>query len=208
MWYSIFKFVLMGPLLRLIARPVVTGLHQVPPTGPVIIAANHLAVIDSFILCLVLDRRLTFLAKREYFTRPGLCGRLQRWFFSAVGQVPVDRAGGHAASAALTAATRILDTGGVWAIHPEGTRSPDGQLHRGRTGVVRVGLATGAPIIPVALLGTARLRSGRRVRVVFGSPIHLRAGADVRAATDDLMHAIGELSGQTVVDSYARRPGM
>lgn len=206
MWYRIFKSLLIGPLLRLITRPTVSGLDHIPLTGPVIIAANHLAMIDSFLLCLVIDRPLTFLAKNEYFTRPGVLGRWQRWFFSAVGQVPVDRAGGDAATASLGAATRILDAGEIWAIHPEGTRSPDGHLHRGRTGVARVAFATGTPVVPIALSHTAHFRPHRRVRINVGTPLDLRAHHDVRDATDELMAAIQTLSGQTYVDEYARRP--
>lgn len=124
MWYRLFKYVLLGPLLRLLGRPEVEGLRHVPKEGPVIIAANHLAVIDSLYLALVMPRRVTFLAKQEYFTGTGVKGRFQRWFFTASGQVPVDRTGGTAAADALAAATKILRSGGVWAIHPEGTRSP------------------------------------------------------------------------------------
>lgn len=204
MWYRLFKFVLIGPLLRVVARPRVSGLHHIPESGPAIIAANHLAVIDSFLLCLVMNRPLTFLAKHEYFTRPGLRGRVQRWFFSVVRQVPVDRVGGDAAKA-LAAATHILDVGEIWAIHPEGTRSPDGHLHRGRTGVARVALATGAPVIPVALHGSARIRPHHRVRITIGTAIDLNAHNDIRSATDELMLAIQKLSGQTYVDEYARR---
>lgn len=205
MWYRLFKFVLIGPLLRAIARPRVSGLHHIPETGAAIIAANHLAMIDSFLLCLAVNRPLTFLAKHEYFTRPGLRGRAQRWFFSAANQVPVDRAGGDAATAALSAAIQILDGGGIWAIHPEGTRSPDGHLHRGRTGVARVALATGAPVIPVALHGTDRMRPHHRVRITIGAPLDLNTHNDIRSATDGLMLAIQALSGQTYVDEYARR---
>ncbi|MBA4021410.1 MAG: 1-acyl-sn-glycerol-3-phosphate acyltransferase [Gordonia sp.] len=204
MWYRILKYVLVGPVLRLIARPLVSGLQHVPRSGPVIIAANHLAVIDSFLLCLVIDRRLTFLAKHDYFIRPGVRGALQRWFFTAAGQVPVDRAGGNAATAALDAATAILESGDVWAIHPEGTRSPDGHLHRGRTGVARVAAATGAPVIPIALQHTARLRPWRRARITIGPPSALRS-SNIRICTDQLMMEIREMSGQRYVDTYARR---
>ncbi|ORM38134.1 lysophospholipid acyltransferase family protein [Williamsia sp. 1135] len=204
MWYRILKYALVGPALRLTARPLVSGLQHVPRSGPVIIAANHLAVIDSFLLCLVINRRLTFLAKNDYFIRPGVLGALQRWFFTAAGRVPVDRAGGNAATGALDAATAILESGGVWAIHPEGTRSPDGHLHRGRTGVARVAAATGAPVIPVALQGTARVRPWRRAHITIGPPSDLHSN-DIRACTDQLMMEIQEMSGQQYVDTYARR---
>ena len=143
MWYPLFKYVLIGPALRLLTRPRVVGREHLPDDGPYIVAANHLAMIDSLILCLVLPRRLTFVAKREYFEGTGLRGAVQRWFFSASGQIPIDRGGAGAAQSSLDTACRILDAGGVWAIHPEGTRSRDGVAHRARTGVMRVAERTG-----------------------------------------------------------------
>lgn len=216
--YQVCRHVAVGPALRVWGRLRIIGRHHVPKHGPVILAANHLAVVDSFYLALAARRPVSFLAKHEYFDRPGLLGRLQRWFFSAVGQIPVNRQGGAAASPALAAASRIIQSGGAWGIHPEGTRSPDGQLHRGRTGAVRVVAATGAQVIPVAITGTRRAdvgRRGQRVVVEFLGPLDMTvfidAGhVDVRAATDALMHAIGSRSGQTYVDTYAvptvRRP--
>ncbi|MEV5834035.1 lysophospholipid acyltransferase family protein [Nocardia sp. NPDC052112] len=224
MWYRLFKYVLLGPLLRLLGRPAVEGLRHVPRTGPVIIAANHLAMLDSMYLALVLRRRVTFLAKQEYFTGTGFKGRFQRWFFTVVGQVPVNRTGGTAAADALAAATKILESGGVWAIHPEGTRSPDGRIYRGRTGALRVAMATGAPVIPVVLSGTDKVNPrGRRlprfgkVRISFGTPrrypqltpspmvgIGTEAPAcHVRAATDELMRELATRSGRHYVDRYA-----
>ncbi|WP_280249699.1 lysophospholipid acyltransferase family protein [Nocardia abscessus] len=213
MWYPLFKYVLLGPVLRLLGRPVVTGLDNIPRTGPVIIAANHLAVIDSLYLALVVPRRVTFLAKQEYFTGKGLRGRFNRWFYSVSGQVPVDRTGGSAAADALAAATRILAAGGVWAIHPEGTRSPDGRIYRGRTGTLRVAMATGAPVVPVTLAGTDRVnpRGSRlprfgKVRIEFGAPRRYPATEQrhlVRAATDELMREMAARSGRHYVDRYA-----
>ncbi|WP_433208210.1 lysophospholipid acyltransferase family protein [Nocardia sp. CA-107356] len=225
MWYRLFKYVLLGPLLRLIGRPGVEGLRHVPRTGPVIIAANHLAMIDSLYLALVLPRRVTFLAKQEYFTGTGFKGRFQRWFFTVAGQVPVNRTGGTAAADALAAATKILESGGIWAIHPEGTRSPDGRIYRGRTGALRVAMATGAPVIPVVLSGTdkvnprgARLPRFGKVRISFGAPRYyplvtaspvVRTETDtpavckVRAATDELMRELAVRSGRHYVDRYA-----
>lgn len=212
MWYWLFKHVLLGPLLRLLGRPEVKGLHYIPATGPVIVAANHLAVIDSLYLALVLPRRVTFLAKQEYFTGTGLRGRFNRWFYSVSGQVPVDRTGGNAAADALAAATRILESGGAWAIHPEGTRSPDGRIYRGRTGALRVAVATGAPVIPVVLSGTDRVnpRGSRmwrfaKVRITFGAPRQYPRldHREVRAATDALMHELASRSGRPYVDEYA-----
>ncbi|WP_216918144.1 lysophospholipid acyltransferase family protein [Nocardia noduli] len=212
MWYRLFKHVLLGPLLRLLGRPEIEGLHHVPDSGPVIIAANHLAFIDSLYLALVLPRRVTFLAKMEYFTGTGLKGRCTRWFYTVAGQVPVDRTGGSAAADALAAATRILESGGVWAIHPEGTRSPDGRIYRGRTGTLRVAIATGAPVIPVVLSGTDRVnpRGSRRwrfakVRVGFGAPRYYGAADHhhPRAATDELMRDLAARAGRPYVDRYA-----
>ncbi|RMI34859.1 1-acyl-sn-glycerol-3-phosphate acyltransferase [Nocardia stercoris] len=213
MWYWLLKYVLVGPILRLLGRPRVEGLEHVPATGPVIVAANHLSEIDSLYLCLVFPRRLTFLAKGEYFAGSGLRGRIERWVMTATGQVAVDRTGGAAAGDALDAAVRILEGGGAWAIYPEGTRSPDGRLYRGRTGVIRVAMETGAPVLPVVLSGTDRVNPrGRRglrfarVRIVIGRPRRFPAAdrAAVRQATDDLMAGIAARSGQAYVHSYSK----
>ncbi|MGW5575741.1 lysophospholipid acyltransferase family protein [Nocardia thailandica] len=213
MWYRLFKHVLLGPLLRVLGRPRVEGLQHIPQDGPVIVAANHLAFIDSLYLALVIPRPISFLAKNEYFTGTGPRGRLRRWFYTVSGQVPVDRTGGDAAAAALDAATRILEAGGVWAIHPEGTRSPDGRVYRGRTGVLRVAVATGAPVVPAVLSGTDRMnpRGGRllrpaKVHISFGPPRRYPAGcgpAQVRGAVDELMREIAHRSGRPYVDRYA-----
>ncbi|MCQ4120356.1 lysophospholipid acyltransferase family protein [Rhodococcus tibetensis] len=219
MWYWIFKFVLIGPVLRLVGRPTIVGAHHIPKSGPVILASNHLTVVDSFYLVLMVRRRITFVAKSEYFTEHGTKGRLKRWFFTAAGQVPIDRSGASAADAALDTARKILEDGKVWGIYPEGTRSPDGRLHKGKTGIARVALATGAPVLPVAMHGTptinrhgsALLRFGK-VSITVGAPLDFsRYGAlcdnrhVVRAATDELMHDLMVLSGQEYVDAYAAR---
>ncbi|MDQ6523006.1 lysophospholipid acyltransferase family protein [Nocardioides sp. LHD-245] len=155
MWFWVLRRVLLGPEVRWYTRPRVTGLDHLPATGPVIVAANHRAEVDSFVLSLVLPRQPRFLAKAEYYDGTGLRGRVDRWLCSATGQIPVDRAGGDAAAASLRAAEGLLHDGGVWAIYPEGTRSPDGRLHRGHTGVVRVARAVpDAVVLPVGLLGT------------------------------------------------------
>ncbi|MFF0489959.1 lysophospholipid acyltransferase family protein [Nocardia sp. NPDC004068] len=212
MWYWLLKYVLLGPLLRLLGRPKVIGLHHVPNEGPVIVAANHLAAIDSLYLALVLPRRITFIAKQEYFTATGLRGRVERWVMTATGQVRVDRTGGSAAADALDAAARILESGGIWGIHPEGTRSPDGRTYRGRTGVIRVAMRTGAPVVPVALTGTDRVnpRNRRllrfaRVRIEFAPPRHFLPTTPeaVRTATDTLMRDLATRSGNHYVDQYA-----
>lgn len=212
-FYRLCRHALIGPALYLRGRPKVLGRNNIPRRGPVVLAANHLAVLDSFYLTLAARRQVTFLAKREYFDRGGVTGRLQRWFFSAVGQIPVDRRGGARASSALEAAVRIVERGGVWGIHPEGTRSPDGRLYRGRTGAVRVAMDTGVPLVPVAISGTRPDSSARwwrrRVVVEILEPLDLTpfrndGVAGVRVATDTLMRAIGSRSGQPYVDEYAK----
>lgn len=212
MWYWLLKHMLAGPVLRLLGRPRVEGLQHVPTSGPAIIAANHLAVVDSLYLCLVLPRRVTFLAKQEYFTGSGFRGRINRWVMNATGQVPVDRGCGSSGANSLAAAVRILEQGGIWGIHPEGTRSPDGRIYRGRTGVIRVAMQTGAPVIPVVLSGTDRVNPRNRrflrpakVHISFGHPRHFRPAdpQNVRRATDELMADISRRSGRPYVDCYA-----
>ena len=154
MWYWLFKYVFMGPLLQLLGRPKVEGLDYVPRSGPAILASNHLAVADSFYKPLVVRRRITFLAKAEYFTGTGIKGRFQRWFYTAAGQVPIDRTDADSAHAALTTAARVLGEGKLLGMYPEGTRSPDGRLYKGKTGLARLALKTGVPVIPVAMIGT------------------------------------------------------
>ena len=214
--YRVCRHLVIGPVLYVLGRPEVTGRQYIPRRGPVILAANHLAVLDSFYLTPAARRHVAFLAKREYFDRSGVFGWMQRVFFSAVGQISVDRRGGNASSLALEAARSILAYGGAWGIHPEGTRSPDGRLYRGRTGAVRVAMDTGAPLIPVAITGTrpgSRPWWRRRVRIEILEPMELddyRAdGAlGVRAATDDLMRTIATRTGQPLVNSYARQWGL
>jgi 1-acyl-sn-glycerol-3-phosphate acyltransferase len=218
-WYWLFKYVLAGPLLRFVGRPTVEGLEHLPSSGPVIVAGNHLALADSLYLCLLVRRRITFVAKQEFFAGGGLKGRLIRWFFTAAGQVPIDRSGGRAAQNALAAATAILDSGGIWGIYPEGSRSRDGRLYRGKTGVMRVALATGAPVVPVVVTGTDRVNPPDTRRWHFGH-VHLKICPPldlspyvgrplnqpvVRQATDQLMRVLQSHSQQEYVDAYARR---
>lgn len=213
MWYLLVKYVLVGPWLWLLCRPRVVGADNIAPTGPVIVAANHTAFIDSLVLCLVLRRKLRFVAKSEYFAGDGFRDRLRRWFFTAVGQIPIDRRGAADSDAALREAVRVLDAGQVWAIHPEGSRSSDGVVHRGHTGVIRVAQQTGVPVVPVGLRGTARVnprdtwlwRPGR-VEVVFGRPLGPEIfDVGVRAATDRLMTELAVLVGQEYRDVYVSR---
>jgi 1-acyl-sn-glycerol-3-phosphate acyltransferase len=202
-----------APLARLAFRPVVEGRRHVPRSGPVILAANHLSVLDSVLIPLLAPRPVAFLAKAEYFRQPGLAGRLRRAAFTAIDAIPVER-GAHSAPAALEAALAWLGAGGAFGIHPEGSRSRDGRLHRGRTGVAWLALASGAPVVPVAVLGTdrvqpvgARFPRPGRVRVRFGEPLWfgLRpgpAGPARRAVTDEIMAAVAALSGQRLADGY------
>jgi len=209
---------LIAPLARLIFRPVIEGRHNVPRTGPVIIAANHLSFIDSFVIPLVAPRPVAFLAKAEYFRRSGIKGRLTRAFFVATDAVPVERTAHRAAQESLDAALEVLRAGRAFGIHPEGTRSRDGRLYRGRTGVAYLALESGAPVVPVALIGTERLQPvGRklprlhRITVRFGEPMTFdldpaNAARARRAITDEIMSAIGELSGQERAKAYHELP--
>lgn len=214
-WWS--KYVLLGPLLRLYCRPTIEGVEHVPQQGGAILASNHLAVVDSFLLPLLVPRRITFLAKREYFTQPGLIGRLKKIFFTSMGQVPIDRASGSAAQAAMATAVRLLREGRLLGIYPEGTRSPDGKLYKGKTGVARMTLEAGVPVIPVAMIGTdrvnpigSRMWRPRKVHIKLGEPLDFSryygmAGDRFieRSMTDEIMYALMELTGQTYVDMYA-----
>jgi 1-acyl-sn-glycerol-3-phosphate acyltransferase len=217
MWYWLFKYVLLGPLLVLIGRPKVEGLENIPDEGAVILASNHLAVMDSFYLPLVVRRRITFLAKSEYFTGTGINGWFTRWFYTAAGQVPIDRTDADAAQAALNTAQRILGAGKLLGIYPEGTRSPDGRLYKGKTGLARLALHSGVPVIPVAMIGTdvvnppgtKMLRFGR-VTVRFGKPMDFSRFDGMadnrfieRAVTDEVIYELMGLSGQEYVDIYA-----
>ena len=151
MFYWVAKAVI-APVLLTLFRPWVRGLHHVPATGPVIFASNHLSFSDSVFLPIVLSRRITFPAKMEYFTGSGVKGRLTAWFFKGVGQIPIDRSGGRASEAAITSGLKVLRRGELFGIYPEGTRSPDGRLYRFRTGVARLALRSGAPVVPVGLV--------------------------------------------------------
>jgi 1-acyl-sn-glycerol-3-phosphate acyltransferase len=217
MWYWLFKYVFMGPLLSLLGRPKVEGLDYVPRSGPMILASNHLAVADSFYLPLVVSRRITFLAKAEYFTGTGLRGWFKRWFFTAAGQVPIDRTDADSAQAALDTAARVLGEGKLLGMYPEGTRSPDGRLYKGKTGLARLALEIGVPVIPVAMIGTdvvnppgSKMWRFGRVRVKFGKPMDFSRFEGLagnrfieRAVIDEVMYELMRLSGQEYVDIYA-----
>jgi 1-acyl-sn-glycerol-3-phosphate acyltransferase len=218
-FYWLLKFVLLGPLLRMVFRPRVEGLENVPEEGPAILASNHLSYADWLFMPLTLQRRVTFVAKAEYFTTPGIKGWFQKQFFSGAGQVPIDRSGASAAEGALSAAKRILGKGGLFGIYPEGTRSHDGKLYRGKTGVARLALETGVPVIPVAVIGTdvvappgKKFGSFTRPVVRFGKPLDFSRyeGLEndryiLRSITDEIMYEIMQLSGQEYVDMYATK---
>ena len=218
MFYWFLKLAALGPVLRLIFRPWAEGLEHVPRDGGVILAVNHLSYSDWLFMPLVLPRRVTFVAKAEYFEGPGLKGWMQKTFFSGAGQVPIDRTSGSAATGAIKTQLRLLSEGHVCGIFPEGTRSHDGKLYRGRTGVARLALESKVPVIPVAVIGTDVIAPpgkvfGRRVRpgVKFGEPLDFSRydGMEgdryiLRAITDEIMYEIMRLSGQEYVDLYAQ----
>jgi 1-acyl-sn-glycerol-3-phosphate acyltransferase len=217
MFYWLLKYVILGPWLLLLFRPKVEGRSHIPTRGAAILAGNHLSFCDSIFVPLVLRRRVTFVAKQEYFTGKGLKGRLTRLFFAGTGTIPVDRTGGQAARAAIDTGLRVLRGGRLFGIYPEGTRSPDGRLHRGKTGVARLALESGAPVIPVAMLNSDEIQPIgsllpriRRVHIRFGAPLDFTRFAGSagdrlveRAITDEIMYELRELSGRDYVDVYA-----
>ena len=217
MVYSFLKHFVVGPPVRLAFRPWVEGLHHVPDEGPAILASNHLSFSDSIFLPLMVPRRITFPAKMEYFTGSGVRGWLTRQFFLRTGQIPIDRSGGKKSMAALEQGLTVLDRGELFGIYPEGTRSPDGRLYRGKTGVARIALQANVPIIPCAMIDTDKAQpTGTlipkviQVGVRIGPPIYHPELADrgddhlvLRQVTDEVMRALQRLSGQQYVDEYA-----
>ena len=218
MLYWFLKYFALGPLLRVLYRPWVEGLENIPD-GPAILASNHLSFSDSFFLPLVVPRRITFVAKEEYFTGRGFKGWFSNRFFRGVGQIPMDRAGGSASDGAMKAGLAVLEKGGLFGIYPEGTRSPDGRLYRGKTGVARLALQAGVPVLPVAMVDTAKVQPpGRlipkigRIGVKIGAPLDFSRyeGLEedrfvLRSVTDELMYELMQLSGQEYVDVYASK---
>jgi 1-acyl-sn-glycerol-3-phosphate acyltransferase len=213
LFYWFLKFVAIGPAVRLVFRPRAEGRENVPATGAAILASNHLSAADWIFMPLSLKRRVTFLAKAEYFTGTGIKGFAQRAFFSGAGQVPIDRSSASAAENAIQTGLRILREGKLLGIYPEGTRSPDGRLYRGKTGIARMTLETGAPVIPVAMVySTRKLPFGKkmpRVEVRFGTPLDFSRYAGLsgdrfveRSITDEILYEIMMLSGQEYVDVY------
>lgn len=217
--YWLLKYVLLGPWLRLIFWPRVEGRGYVPATGPAIIASNHLSFSDSIFMPLMVKRKVTFVAKAEYFTGRGLKGWLVKMFFIGTGTIPVDRSGGRAAQAALDTQLRVLREGNLAGIYPEGTRSPDGRLYRGKTGVARLALESGAPVVPVVMLNADEIQPPgkllpriKRVKIRFGRPLDFSRYAGMagdrfveRAVTDEIMYELMELSGREYVDVYAQK---
>jgi 1-acyl-sn-glycerol-3-phosphate acyltransferase len=204
------------PFLMILFRPKVKGLRHVPASGPVIIASNHLSFSDSIFMPLVVPRKVTFLAKSEYFTSPGPKGLLKKLTFIALGQVPVDRSGGRRSEAALITGLKVLAEGKCLGIYPEGTRSPDGRLYKGRTGIARLAIESGAPIIPVAMFNTEKIQPTgtvvpkvMRVKMIFGEPMYFEGDSTdllyLREVTDKIMATIQEMSEQEYVDTYATK---
>jgi len=211
---------LLPPLLRMVWRPEVHGLEHVPRVGPVILASNHLSFVDSVAIPVVAPRTVVFLAKSDYFTGTGLRGAATRAWFEGLGMLPVDRDDSRAALASLDTALGVLSRGEAFGIYPEGTRSRDGRLYRGRTGVAHLALTAGVPVVPVGVSGTEHVQplGSSRPRVVpvtvrFGAPLRfagrfegLPAGRARRQVTDEVMAAIGALTGQVAADTYNERP--
>jgi 1-acyl-sn-glycerol-3-phosphate acyltransferase len=211
----------LGPVLNTVYDPWVEGLEHVPETGGAIFASNHLSFSDSIFLPLVIPRRITFLAKADYFTGSGVKGKATASFMKGVGQVPVDRGGGQASMAALNTGIRILKSGELLGLYPEGTRSPDGRLYRGKTGVARMSLEAAVPVLPTAMIGTDIVQpTGQKIPNRGKGIVGIRIGAPLdfsryegmesdrfvlRSITDEIMYELMELSGQEYVDMYAQK---
>ncbi|MET9474486.1 lysophospholipid acyltransferase family protein [Streptomyces sp. NPDC002917] len=219
MFYYVLKYVILGPLLRLLFRPRIEGLEHIPEEGAAIVAGNHLSFSDHFLMPAIIKRRITFLAKAEYFTGPGLKGRLTAAFFRSAGQIPVDRSGKDAGQAAIREGLGVLSKGELLGIYPEGTRSHDGRLYKGKVGVAVMAIKAQVPVVPCAMVGTFEIQPPgkvvpriKQVTIRFGEPMDFSryAGmenqkAAIRAVTDEIMYAILGLSGQEYVDEYAAK---
>lgn len=217
MFYWFMKNLVAGPILKTVFRPWIAGLDNIPKTGAVILASNHLSVIDSIFLPLVIDRRIFFLAKSDYFHGRGLKGWAIKHFLQGTGMLPIDRSGGKASEASLNTGLKVLARGEVLGIYPEGTRSPDGKMYRGRTGVARMILEAHVPVVPVAMVDTekvmpigSKLPKVRRIGIIFGEPLDFRRfeGMEgdrfiLRSITDEIMYELNRISGQEYVDIYA-----
>lgn len=217
MFYWVMKTIFIGPVVNLLFRPWVKGMDNVPETGPAVLVSNHLSFSDSIFLPLAVPRPVSFLAKSEYFTGKGLKGKLTAAFFRLTNQLPMDRSGGAASATSLNAGVDVLENGGLLGIYPEGTRSPDGRLYRGKTGVAKLVLKTGVPVIPVAMIGTDKVQpigrkipNIRRIGIIVGEPLDFSRYAGMendrfiqRSVTDEIMYELMRLSGQEYVDVYA-----
>jgi 1-acyl-sn-glycerol-3-phosphate acyltransferase len=218
LFYWIFKWSLFTPVVRLVWRPKVTGLENITSSGPAIVVCNHTSAVETFIVPAVIPRRLTFPAKAELFAEGGgPAKRVVAWFLEAVGQLPMDRAGGRASAGSMDGVLQVLRNGQLLAIFPEGTRSPDGRLYKGKTGVARLVLQARVPVIPIGIRDSVPRRTKRlgipyypRTRISIGRPIefdrYAPAAGDrdvLRYVTDEIMAAVQEQSGQEYVDAYA-----
>lgn len=217
MFYWLMKYVVIGPLLKATFRPWIVGRRNVPASGAAILASNHLSVSDSIFLPLMIDRPMTFLAKSDYFTGRGIKGWATRVFMKATGQIPIDRSGGQASEASLNTGLQVLGRGDLLGIYPEGTRSPDGRLYRGRTGLARMALEAKVPVIPVVMVDTdqvmpigSRLPRIGRVGMIIGEPLDFSRfeGFEgdryvLRSVTDEIMVALQQLGAQRYDDVYA-----
>jgi 1-acyl-sn-glycerol-3-phosphate acyltransferase len=219
MMYELVKHVVVGPPIRFLYKIEIEGMENIPESGPAILASNHHSFSDSVFLPMVLKRRVTFLAKGEYFTQPGIKGFLIKSFMEGTGQVPVDRSGGPASMAAIDTGVKILQSGKLLGVYPEGTRAPDGKLYRGRTGPARMALMAPAPVIPVAMIGTDLIQpTGQKIPNLLPLTIKLGKPLDfaryrgketdrfaLRSMTDEIMFEIMQLSGQEYVPIYATK---
>ncbi len=217
MAYFLIKNFVLGPILKILFRPWIRGAENIPKQGGAILASNHLSFVDSIFLPLKIRRPVTFLAKSDYFTGKGVKGALIRWFFKATGQLPIDRSGGKASEDSLNTGLGVLERGLLLGIYPEGTRSPTAKLYRGRTGIARMALEAGVPVVPVAMIDTEKVQpigskypKIHRVGVVIGEPLDFSrfAGMEgdravLRAVTDQIVYSIHRLSNQNYEDVYA-----
>jgi len=217
MFYWLMKYVVIGPIVKAIWRPWIVGRRNIPPEGAAILASNHLSVMDSIFLPLMIDRPVSFLAKSDYFTGKGIKGWATRVFMKATGQIPIDRSGGKASEASLNTGLQVLGRDDLLGIYPEGTRSPDGKLYRGRTGLARMALEAHVPVVPVVMVDTdTMLPIGRtiprivRVGIVVGEPLDFSRfqGMEgdryiLRSVTDEIMVALQRLGEQEYEDVYA-----
>jgi len=215
--YWFFKNLIVGPIVKTVFRPWISGVENIPRTGGVILASNHLSFVDSVFLPLMVERPIVFLAKSDYFTGRGIKGALVRLFFKSTGMLPIDRSGGKASEASLNTGLRVLAGGQVLGIYPEGTRSPDGKLYRGRTGVARMVLEGLVPVVPVAMIDTEKVMATgtkmpkvHRVGIIVGEPLDFSRfeGMEgdrfiLRSITDEIMYEISRISGQEYSDVYA-----